>query len=546
MLRLFTLLLVLCLVAAGLAWLAAHPGQIMAVWQGYRIEMSVATAVVLALVAVLVLLVLAWLLRRLLQGPATLGRWRREARRRRGQRALSHGMVAVAAGDSIEARRQARKAEELLDHAPLTRLLAAQAAQLEGDETAAERYFRAMLNDHETEFLGLRGLLVQEMRRGHHAEALALARRAYALRSKAPWVVNTLLELHGAAHDWAAAEEMLEKAAKDKVLDRDTVRRRRVVLKQAQADAALARGDRAAAQRLATTANKIDPGFVPAAVLRAQGLLGSGQPRKAAKVVEEAWAHTPHPDLAAVYGALFPTEDAVDRLDRFRRLVARKPKDPESHLTLAAQALAAGRREETRAEIEALIAQGPPTMRACALMAALEQAEGKDAAARAWLTQATQAPRDPLWVCRHCGWQSEVWAALCARCGAFDALAWAPPAAATLGAPLPEAALLAGPTPGPADATAAAHLSPSPDAEAEGTSAQGEASPAAGETPTVVPSSAAGAEEVAAVVPSEAPAPVPPASPPVVRGRVVEGEVLPRPPDDPGPEPEAPQRSASR
>lgn len=535
MLRLFTLLLVLCLLAAGLAWLAAHPGQIMAVWQGYRIEMSVATAVVLLVVAVLVLLGLAWLLRRLLHGPAALRRWRWQARRRRGQRALSRGMIAVAAGDSLEARRQARKAEDLLDHAPLTRLLAAQAAQLEGDETTAERYFRAMLRDKETEFLGLRGLLVQETRRGHHAEALALARRAYALRSRAPWVVNTLLELHGAANDWTAAEEVLEKAAKDKVLDRDSVRRRRVVLKQAQADAALARGDRAAAQRLAAAANKIDPGFVPAAVLHAQGLLESGQPRKAAKVIEDAWAHSPHPDLAAVYGALFPDEDAVDRLDRFRRLVARKPDDPESHLTLAAQALAAGRLEEVQDELDAL--EGSPTIRTCMMRAALERAKGHEAAARAWLERAARAPRDPVWVCRHCGWQSEVWAALCARCGAFDALEWAAPTAAALGATLPEAALLAGPTPSAADATAAPHLPPA--AAAGGDTAEEDTSPAAAPA-------AMRAEAGSAAIPSEAPAPVPPASSPIVRGRVIEGEALPHPPDDPGPEPEAPRKRASQ
>ena len=44
--------------------------------------------------------------------------------------------------------------------------LAAQAAQLNGDELAARKYFTAMLDRPETRFLGLRGLLTQALKTG--------------------------------------------------------------------------------------------------------------------------------------------------------------------------------------------------------------------------------------------------------------------------------------------------------------------------------------------------------------------------------------------
>ena len=68
--------------------------------------------------------------------------------------------------------------------------LAAQTAQLGGDEDAARRYFTAMLEKPETAFLGLRGLLMQAMKAGDRAEALSLARRAYEERPNTPWAVN--------------------------------------------------------------------------------------------------------------------------------------------------------------------------------------------------------------------------------------------------------------------------------------------------------------------------------------------------------------------
>src|SRR5262249_57792128 len=101
--------------------------------------------------------------------PRRCARGGADNRRRKAYRALTQGMVAVAAGDAGEARRQAKLAGTLLNDPPLTLLLAAQAAQLDGDERAAEKYFRAMLDRPETAFLGLRGLLMQSLKAGNNA-----------------------------------------------------------------------------------------------------------------------------------------------------------------------------------------------------------------------------------------------------------------------------------------------------------------------------------------------------------------------------------------
>ena len=110
-----------------------------------------------------ILLFVAILLHRLWRlvwrGPRDLARLNAERKRQQGYRALSQGMAAVAAGDAVEARRQAKIANAMLKDPPLTLLLAAQTAQLGGDEDAARRYFTAMLERPETSFLGLRGLL---------------------------------------------------------------------------------------------------------------------------------------------------------------------------------------------------------------------------------------------------------------------------------------------------------------------------------------------------------------------------------------------------
>ena len=97
--------------------------------------------------------------------PLDHGRARRAARRL-GREPPPPGLSradtrppAVAAGDAKEAQKQAKKAEKLLGEPPLTLLLSAQAAQLAGDRDGAKRAFNTMLEDEQTAFLGLRGLI---------------------------------------------------------------------------------------------------------------------------------------------------------------------------------------------------------------------------------------------------------------------------------------------------------------------------------------------------------------------------------------------------
>ena len=126
-------------VLVAIAWYLAEkqPGQVSLVWQDYRVDTSVG---ILLLAAGLVA-VLAAILYRSWSGikrtPGTIGRKLKANRQTRGYRALTQGMVAVAAGEREEAARWARKAGALLDEPPLTMLLSAQAAQLSGDDAAA-------------------------------------------------------------------------------------------------------------------------------------------------------------------------------------------------------------------------------------------------------------------------------------------------------------------------------------------------------------------------------------------------------------------------
>ncbi len=439
--RLPALFLIAGLVAAAVL-LAEQPGNVTVVWGDTRYDMPIAVLVLGVLAGALALGVIFWLLRLVLGGPGAVLRGRRERRRREGYRALTRGMVAVAAGDAEEAQKLARKADVLLAEPPLTLLLSAQAAQLKGDDQAARQYFTAMLDRPETEFLGLRGLIMQAMRGGDEATALQLTERAKALRPRTPWVLSSLVDLQARAGRWSEAEATLLEATKRNALPVPESRHHRAVLLYERSRTAEAEGRAGEALSLAAKAHELAPGLAPATVHYVALLRVAGRTRLAAKAIETAWRAAPHPALAEAFSALYAEEPAVMRVKRLERLVATNPDHIESHLAMAAAALAARLWGETRRHLAAAGAElregAPlPSPRVCTMMAELEEASGGDLnAARAWLGRAaaTSTP-DATYVCRQCNAESAAWVPLCPHCRAFDTLSWQPPRQAAPGLP---------------------------------------------------------------------------------------------------------------
>lgn len=472
--RLLGLCLALVLVAGAIyvaVFFADNPGEVHIAWGSLRADPSLArfVAAVAALCALVILLL--WLLRLLIRSPRAFLHTRRERRRREGYKALTQGMVAVAAGEAEEARRLARKADALLAEPPLTLLLQAQSAQLDGDERAARNYFLAMLERAETEFLGLRGLLTQALKSGDDAEALKLAERARTLRPKTGWALAHLGELQARAGKWKEAEETLAQALKRKAITHVEHRRARAALLLQRSHAAASDGDQRVALDLADRAHDTDPSLAPAAARRAILLREAGRQRQAQRVIEAAWRVAPEPALAEVYASLVADETPLQRMQRMQHLAAANPDHIESHLVLADTALKArlwgeARRHLARAGIKAdADTEAPlPPARASRLMAEVEEAENHDSArARFWLSRAAAAAAlEPTYVCGKCGTEATRWVAVCPNCRAFASFEWRRP----LHGPREQLAILAPPA---APATTTTALSAPSTAPAEST-----------------------------------------------------------------------------
>ncbi|MBL6948696.1 MAG: heme biosynthesis protein HemY [Rhodospirillales bacterium] len=429
MIRAFAFFAVLGALIWGAMMLSDHPGAVSLEWAGYRIETSFAVLLsAVALVSFAVALVYRfWLFLR--RSPGTMKESWIARRRVRGYQALTRGMVAVAAGDADEAHRQAKRADTLLDEPPLTMLVSAQAAQMRGDEAAAGSFFAAMMKRPETEFLGLRGLFNQAIKRGDQLEALSLARRAHRLEPKSTWVAGSLFDLQIRTGQWLDARVTCDDLRRRKLIDAATAKRRIAVLNYQLGLDARDAGDLSAAESHLRDANKQAPDFIPAVVDLARHWVDAGKASKAGRMIASSWAASPHPAMLESYWTALGALDALDRVRAAKKLTASNPDHPESLMALARASLEARLWGEARQSLDTAIALAPePPGRVCRLMAALEDSENPDTGrAREWLVRASTASADPLWVCDHCGNGVADWSVTCGKCGEFDSFYWRPP-----------------------------------------------------------------------------------------------------------------------
>ena len=128
MIRLIGILIAAGLLAGGIAWIADRQGELLFTLDNYEIHMSAAATIGFAALFTALIVGLARLITTLITSPGTIGAWFNARRTRRGNDSLSHGLLAVAAGDVHEARRHADRARGILGTHPLALLLQSQAA----------------------------------------------------------------------------------------------------------------------------------------------------------------------------------------------------------------------------------------------------------------------------------------------------------------------------------------------------------------------------------------------------------------------------------
>jgi len=452
MFRIVLFLILIVLMAAGAAWVADQPGDVVVTWGAVRMTTSL-SVFALALGIVVIAAMLAWsIFAGLWRTPGKIRRARRERRHARGRHAITHGLLAIGHGDATAARSHADVARRFAGGDPLALLLHAQSAQLEGDREGARAVFRAMAEREDTRLLGLRGLFIEAQRADDAVAAVMIADEALKIAPSSTWASHAVLGFRCAKGDWQGALNILDNNHAAGLIDKASYRRQRGVLLTARA-LELETQDRDLSRESVMEAVKLAPTLIPAAVLAAKFESEAHQVRRAMRIVEAAWLAEPHPDLADAYAHVRLGDSARQRLTRVETLSAKTPGHIEGALAIARAAIDAAEFSRAREALKPFIEQ--PTQRVAMLMAEIERTEhGDSGRARTWTLRAVRARHDPVWTAD--GYVSDRWRPVSPVTGRIDAFRWQAPVAslpsdraATIETSPFEEAMLAAPPPRP-------------------------------------------------------------------------------------------------
>ena len=391
------LTIALCAVTAALAvFLTLNPGSVQVQFLGVNAEAPFALAMGVFLLATFVMVLIWWLVAKIWAAPDAFRKFRSRRRQDQGFDALERALIASAAGQGPLAVRQAARAEALLDRPALSRLLAARAAEADGDLDNAQIHYEAMLEDPKCELVARRGLASIAESRGSLTLALTHADHAFTHAGGARWAFDSLYRAQIGLSRWAEAETTLTEGERRGHIDSVIAGRMRAVLLTAEARRIESDTPERAA-KLADKAAQASPGFAPAVELAARLLPELRRHRRASECVETAWKTHPHPALARAYGDIRKSDSKIKRAERMRALAGLNPDHRESQVLLAATAIDQSNRDAARAALTPLLNQSPISARLCVLAARLDQLDGDEEGARRWMARAAHAPAEANW-----------------------------------------------------------------------------------------------------------------------------------------------------
>ncbi len=424
MLRLIFLLLCITGLSLALAWIADEPGRVIIDWGNYHLETSLLVIIASVAALALVCVIIYTLFFALVRSPRSWMRSQLARKQALGLSALTDTFAAIATQDIAAARKQIARARQLLPHQPLTLMLAAQVARLEGNESQARLYLEQMLKAEGTEFMALRGF-IENARRSHDDDAaLNYAEKALAIKPQDSWLIKTLVGLYARKGRSQDALRLLEVSARKRYISRQEFRElgayalyeNALTLKEQR------RWDFAIAVLEDTLRRK--PDFAPASSLLAEAYLKQNEGKRALKALTHAWKIAPHPLLTeALMRCIEASKEQKKTAAAIEKLAAHHPEHRESRFLLATLAIQQRDFDLARRLLRHL-GQSEETVRVCAMLAEIETMTENREQAGEWLKRAGKAANDPAYSCEACEQVTATWHLTCTHCGSVASYHW--------------------------------------------------------------------------------------------------------------------------
>ncbi len=432
MLKAFWALIQILLVCLFFLFLSEQKGSVHLEWRDYVLDINMGLFLVCFFGFLFIVLLIHKFAINIGDVPKTMRRYWTERSLKKSHISLTRSLVLLSAGDYKHAAYHAYRAQALLPEGfdgSAAGFIEAHSAQKAGQDKRARQNYQHLLENKESAFLGVQGLMQSEIEAGDFESSLRMAYRAKDMHPKQPWILKTVYDLEIKNGHWHKALLTLEKLKKAKGIDDEAYESDKKALFVVLSDEKTSIDPKGSDAYL-KKALSVDPGFIPAAKRLALNYIELNKNKSAQKIVLKAWDTMPHPELVKIWTMLAPENKPNKsslRLKWFEKLVARNPDAVEGQLAIAQIALDDGLWGEARSyltQAEKIDANADVYK----MWARLEELSTRnEEAVSAWLRKASDSKPSKKWVCKLTFRQYQQWYAIAEPHGSFNTIQWCNP-----------------------------------------------------------------------------------------------------------------------
>ncbi|WP_281432392.1 heme biosynthesis HemY N-terminal domain-containing protein, partial [Bartonella taylorii] len=166
MIRVFIYSFIICVLGLAFGWVANYNDVVVLTFLHFRFSASLLTVLSLLILFFGSLAFLWWFFSVLFSVPNALSNYFYKRHKKHGYQALSQGMLAVFAGDSVLAQKMEARVNKYLTgtHEPLVKLLQAQTLSLQNNSASAISLYEEMRKETSTKLAGLYGLFREALK----------------------------------------------------------------------------------------------------------------------------------------------------------------------------------------------------------------------------------------------------------------------------------------------------------------------------------------------------------------------------------------------
>jgi HemY protein len=196
-----------------------NPGQLLLRYGDYSIETTLAFAVIVLVLSVIVMYYCIKLLRGFLRLPGSLKDMSQTRRHAKARRQLNQGLIDLAEGRFEQAENNLMRLVDISENPLVHYLAAARAAQLQGKHDARDTYLKAAHDGNPEAELAI-GVTQSELQLAHlqTEQALATLTHLHSVAPKHNYVTMLLARAYHELQDWRALVELLPDVRRKKLL----------------------------------------------------------------------------------------------------------------------------------------------------------------------------------------------------------------------------------------------------------------------------------------------------------------------------------------